>query len=209
MAFQKFFNQGFPTNWIPVKLPSSGKPIVLRETTILELKSICKIIIDNFDRRQMDVIYDAVSDYLQSMIMTEGVDIHELTEFDRLYCLLIFFQVSFFKSPIEYKCPHCGVDIVYRYDMVKYIEKMEKAYVDEQVVRVQHKAKVYEIALGWPRTSDISMLMHYFYNDLGEVTEEMEQTQLGIAFVLSFIRRIKLIDPLLEGDQTVMVVDLD
>ena len=62
-AFQKLFNQGFPTNWIPVKLPSSGKSIVLRETTILELKSICKIIIDNFERRQMDVIYDAVMDW--------------------------------------------------------------------------------------------------------------------------------------------------
>lgn len=58
------FSKGFPTNRIPITIPSTGQTIVLRETTVLELKSISKTIIDNFNRRQMDVIYDAVSEYL-------------------------------------------------------------------------------------------------------------------------------------------------
>lgn len=45
------YSKGFPTNRIPVKLPSTGQAIVLRETTILELKSIAKTIIDNLNRR--------------------------------------------------------------------------------------------------------------------------------------------------------------
>ena len=64
MADQRLYSKGFPTNRIPVTLPSTGQPIVIRETTITELKSIAKTIIDNFERRQMDVIYDAVSEYL-------------------------------------------------------------------------------------------------------------------------------------------------
>jgi hypothetical protein len=39
----------------------------------------------------MDVIYDAVSSYLQAMILTDGVDVWSLTEFDRLYMLMVFF----------------------------------------------------------------------------------------------------------------------
>lgn len=131
MADRDLFSKGFPTNRIPVTVPSTGQSIVLRETTVIELKSICKTIIDNINRRQMDVIYDAVTDYLQSMILTDGVDVKKFTEFDRLFCLMVFFQVSFFKEPIDYKCPHCGVEIVYRYDMLKYISRIQNAWVED------------------------------------------------------------------------------
>ena len=116
---KRLFINGFPTNRIPVQVPSTGQNIVMRETTVVELKSISKTIIDNFNRRQMDVIYDAVTEYLQAMIVTDGVDVSTFTEFDRLYCLMVFFQVSFYRDPITYKCPNCGVEIVYRYDMAK------------------------------------------------------------------------------------------
>ena len=92
---------------------------------------MAKTIIDNFDRRQLDVIYDAVTEYLQAMILTDGLDVNKFTEFDRLFCLMVFFQISFFKDPVTFKCPHCGVDIVYRYDMSKYLQKMETAYVED------------------------------------------------------------------------------
>ena len=144
MTDHNLFSKGFPTNRIPVKLPSSGKLILLRETTITELKSICKVVIDNLDRRQMDVIYNAITDYLKAMILTDGVDVNEFTEFDRLFCLMVFFQISFFKEPVTQKCPHCGVDIVYRYDMSKYLKKMEDAYVGVQTVQIPYKAKTYE-----------------------------------------------------------------
>ena len=79
----------------------------------------------------MNVIYDATTEYLQSMILTPGIDLNELTEFDRLFCLMVFFQLSFYKDPVDVKCPHCGVDIKYRYDMSKYLSKIESAYVPD------------------------------------------------------------------------------
>lgn len=51
MDCQNLYSKGFPTNRIPVVIPSTGQSVVLRETTITELKSIAKTIIDNFDRR--------------------------------------------------------------------------------------------------------------------------------------------------------------
>ena len=45
------FSKGFPTNRIHVKIPSSGQNIVIRETTVSELKSIAKTIVDNIGRR--------------------------------------------------------------------------------------------------------------------------------------------------------------
>jgi hypothetical protein len=51
MDCQNLYSKGFPTNRIPIRLPSSGRYIILRETTIIELKSIAKTIIDNISRR--------------------------------------------------------------------------------------------------------------------------------------------------------------
>ena len=36
----------------------------------------------------------------------------------------------------------------------------------------------------------MSLLFRHFYNDLGEVTEEMEKTQFGIDFIMSFVKEI-------------------
>ena len=190
VAGRNLYSKGFPTNRIPVKIPSTGQNIVMRETTVIELKSISKTIIDNFNRRQMDVIYEAVTEYLQAMILTEGVDVSKFTEFDRLYCLMVFFQVSFYRDPITYKCPHCGVEIVYRYDMSKYLSKMVDAYVEDQVVEIQHKNKIYKFTLGWPTTNAVSSMNKHFYNDIGDVTEDMERTQYGIHYVLSFVKKV-------------------
>lgn len=188
------FSKGFPTNRIHVKIPSSGQNIVLRETTVTELKSIAKTIIDNIGRKQLDVIYDAMSGYFQSMVLTDGVKVDELTEFDRLFCLMVFFQLSFYKDPITFKCPHCGVDISYRYDMVKYLQKLEDAYVDDQEVEIQNKNKLFKFRVGWPSVKTMSGLMTHFYSNMGQVTEEMERTQFGINFVMSFIREITMVN---------------
>ena len=212
MDCQSLFSKGFPTNRIPIKLPSSGKSIVLRETTVLELKSIAKTIIDNFGRRQMDVIYDAVTEYLQSMILIGDVDVKtDMTEFDRLYCLMVFFQVSIYKEPQNFKCPQCGVDIVYRYDMSRYLSKMNDAYVGDQVVSIQNKGKTYEFIVGWPTVATMSSLMYHFYEELGNVTEEMEQTQFGIDFVMAFIKKVSVLNSIsnqLEAEVDLTKLDL-
>lgn len=189
---KQMFSCGFPTNRIHVKIPSSGQNIVFRETTVTELKSIAKTIVDNLGRRQLDVIYDSVSEYFQSMILTPGIDVNGFTEFDRLFCLMVFFQLSFYKDPITYTCPHCGVDVNYRYDIIKYIVKLEDAYVDEQEVEIQNKNKLFKFKIGWPSVKTMSNLMTHFYSNMGSVTEEMERTQFGINFVMSFIREIAM-----------------
>lgn len=167
---------------------------MLRETTVVELKSISKTIIDNFNRRQMDVIYDAVSDYLQNMVLVGDVDVSTLTEFDRLYCLMVFFQVSFYRDSTTYKCPHCAVDIVYDYSMAKYLAKMPDAYAADQTVEIPYRGKTYRFKVGWPTVHTMSMLNQHFYNDLGDVTEEMERTQYGIHYVLSFVKKVEVVD---------------
>ena len=170
---KRLFIHGFPTNRIPVQVPSTGQNIVMRETTVVELKSISKTIIDNFNRRQMDVIYDAVTEYLQAMIVTDGVDVSKFTEFDRLYCLMVFFQVSFYRD-------------------AEYLSKMVDAFIGDQVVEIPHKGKTYIFKLGWPTTKTVSILNKHFYNDIGSVTEEMERTQYGINYVLSFVKSVSL-----------------
>lgn len=140
----------------------------------------------------MDVIYDAVTEYLKCMILTDNVDVESMTEFDRLFCLMVFYQISFYKDPVNFKCPHCGVEIVYRYDMSKYLAKIPGAYVEDQTVELPYKSNVYEFVIGWPKVKTVSKLMHFFYNTDEEITEEMERTQFGINYVLSFVKKVKV-----------------
>lgn len=204
------FSKGFPTNRIPVTIPSTGQDIVLRETTVIELKSMAKTVIDNLGRRQMNVIYDAATEYLQSMILTDGVDLKSLTEFDRLYMMMVFFQMSFYKDPITYQCPHCGVEIVYRYDIVRYIQKMgePEVYVEDQVVRSPCKNRLYEMTIGWPTVATMSKLMNHFYNNLGQVTEEMERTQYGINFVLAFMKKVSVFN-IMDDNRLEATIELE
>ena len=206
------FSGGYPTNRIPVMVPSTGQVIVLRETTVAELKSMGKTIIDNLNRRQMDIIYDATTEYLQAMILppTDGSPtpyVAEFTEFDRLFCLMVFFQLSFFRDPINHKCKHCGVDIVYRYDMSKYIKGMEGAYVCDQDVEIPFKSRLYKFKLGWPSAKTMSAVYKHFYTELGDVTEEMESTQLGIHFVLSFVKRVEVLNVTSGGTEAELDLD--
>ena len=46
----------------------------------------------------------------------------------------------------------------------------------------------------------MSGLMNYFYQKLGTVTQEMEQTQFGIYFVFSFIRSIRVVN-MIDGER--------
>lgn len=154
----------------------------------------------------MDVIYDAVSDYLQSMILVGNVDVRQLTEFDRLYCLMVFFQVSFYRDSITYKCPHCAVEAVYNYNLARYLAKIPDAWVDDQTVDIPYKGRTYRFRLGWPSVNTMSLLNRHFYNDLGDITEEMERTQFGIHYILSFVKRIEVLN--LSGGMDVEI-DLD
>ena len=109
------------------------------------------------------------------MFLTDDVDVSKFTDLDRLYCLMVFFQVSFFRDSTQIKCPKCGVEINYRYDLFKYIVKMPDSYVDEQVVDIPYKGhRTYRFRIGWPTTHDVSIMYRHFYNELGEVTEQME-----------------------------------
>ena len=77
--------------------------------------------------------------------------------------MMVFFQMSFFRDPIQYKCPHCNVDINYRYDMAKYLCKLENAYVEPQYVEIPYKSKKYCFDIGWPTVSEMSCLYRNFY----------------------------------------------
>lgn len=69
---------------------------------------------------------------------------------------------------------------------------------------IPYKGKDYRFSIGWPTVKTMSSLYHHFYNDIGDVTEEMERTQFGIEFVLSFVKGVSV----LYGGETCADIDL-
>lgn len=55
-----------------------------------------------------------------------------------------------------------------------------------------NKSRRFDFTIGWPDVKTMSRLMHHFYACLGEVTDEMEQTQFGLNFIFAFIKGLKV-----------------
>ena len=73
---------------------------------------------------------------------------------------------------------------------------------------MQYKTKKYEFVIGWPSSETMSKVYHDFYGQ-PDVTEEMEQTQLGINFVLSFVKHVRVSSMMSIGDNPTFEAELD
>ena len=76
-------------------------------------------------------------------------------------------------------------------------------------MEIPFKGRRYEFVIGWPTVRVMSRLMNHFYNNLGQVTEEMERTQYGINFVMAFIKKVKVFSQYRDGDAPYAEIDLD
>jgi hypothetical protein len=73
-------------------------------------------------------------------------------------------------------------------------------------VEIPFKSRTYEFKIGWPTCKMMSELYRYFYNDIGDVTDEMESTQFGINFVMLFVKSVSVKDSI--SGETIADVDL-
>lgn len=76
-------------------------------------------------------------------------------------------------------------------------------------MEIPFKGRRYEFVVGWPTVKAMSRLMNHFYNNLGQVTEEMERTQYGINFVMAFIKKVRVFSQYRDGDAPDAEIDLD
>lgn len=67
---------------------------------------------------------------------------------------------------------------------------------------------MYEVTIGWPSVESMSMMTGHFYRDLGPITEDMEKTQFGINFLMTFIKSVEITDQLSFSGEDRIVLNL-
>ena len=120
------FKQAVGAGMIPVELYSTGEEVLMRELTVTDQKTLSKTALINSNRR--DIMYNAQNSLINSCVKTEGFDVRNQVEFDRIVILLRLYQQNYFSNDIHYTCPKCGKENVYKLDFGKVLDRVKGAW---------------------------------------------------------------------------------
>lgn len=122
-------NEQFATNVNYIYINSLKREVPFREITVLEQKTIAKLMIANEDKQ--NVIYNAQVALIQKICLDESVVITDLLEFDRIKIMLELYQSNFFKENYSAKCTVCEKTTEYTADFQVVIDNLNKLTMDD------------------------------------------------------------------------------
>ena len=201
------FKQAVGAGYIPIQLYSSGEEVMMRELTVTDQKTLSKTALINSNRR--DIMYNAQNSLINSCIKTDGFDIRNFTEFDRIVLLLHLYEQNYFTNDIHYTCPKCGKENVYKMDFSKVLARVKDSWRPDKSYVMNHGGKEFHFTLGWPRVDIISNFYSSYYKQYQKANEKTQTTidQLSnVEYLVMFIREIELF---LAGQNEGVSLNLD
>lgn len=144
----------FATTVNRIFINSLGKDVGFREITVLEQKTLSRIMIDNENRK--DVIFDAQCALINTVCLEEDFDIYKLSEFDRLKLLIAIYQANMYKNDITFNCPNCGEFNSYRLDFDNVVHKLDEVVIEDKPFDYENKNFKYNFIIAYPSVKYIS-----------------------------------------------------
>lgn len=83
--------QDFATTVNKIYINSLKRDVGFREITVLEQKTLSRIMIDNESKGRKDVVYDAQCAIINKACLEPDFNIYKLSEFDRLKLLIALY----------------------------------------------------------------------------------------------------------------------
>lgn len=151
---KKLFDEDFATGLTPIYVNSVGKDFRFREITVMQQKSLSRIMIGNENRK--DVIYDAQCQLINQACVDEGFDIYGVTEFDRLKLLIALYQANMFQRDVDFTCTECGAQNKYRFDFDKTLAKLDSIDVKRENIQYKTKTCLFDFTIGYPSVKTVS-----------------------------------------------------
>lgn len=145
---------GFATTVNRIYINSLGKDLGFREITVLEQKTLSRVMIDNESRK--DVVFDAQCALINTVCLDEGFDIYKLTEFDRLKLLVAIYQANMYKNDVTFTCPHCNAFNAYKLDFDNVVKKLDSVDIAEKKFTYENKNFSYIFNIAYPSVKFIS-----------------------------------------------------
>lgn len=151
---KKLFEEDFATGLTPIYVNTLGKDFRFREITVMQQKSLSRIMIGNESRK--DVIYDAQCQLVNQACADEGFDIYALTEFDRIKLLIALYQANMFQRDVDFTCSECGAKNKYRFDFDKTLSRLDAIDVSDERFQYQTKTCAFDFLVGYPSVKTVS-----------------------------------------------------
>jgi len=183
---KKLFDEDFATGLTPIYVNSADKDFRFREITVMQQKSLSRIMIGNENRK--DVIYDAQCQLINQACVDEGFDIYSVTEFDRLKLLIALYQANMFQRDIKFTCSECGAQNQYRFDFDKTLAKLDAIDIKSENIKYKTKTCQFDFTIGYPSVKTVSAF-HKQYCAKNRVTNK---SQAKVADNLSNMEYVNL-----------------
>lgn len=137
-----------------VYVNSLGKEVSFKEITVTQQKTLSRILIGNEQRK--DIVYDAQCATINAAALTEGFDVYDLTEFDRLKILIALYQANMFNNDVKFTCKQCGTENQYKLNFDNVLVKLDEIGLEPKKFHHDSKNFTYDFVIEYPNVRRIS-----------------------------------------------------
>lgn len=186
--FLNALKQDFATTVNKVLINSTGAEAAFREISVPEQKTVSRILIENEHRK--DVVYDTQCQLINTVGLTEGFDIYDMTEFDKTKILLALYQSNMPKNDMTFKCKECGTENKYRFDFRHVIAALDAFDTSPKDYRFENESRVFDFKLKYPTVRQVSQFYRQFapkYRTMSKKEAETFNQQVNLDYVGLYI----------------------
>jgi hypothetical protein len=144
----------FATTVNKVYINALDQEVTMREVKVSEQKTLSRIMLNNSLRK--DIVYDSQCAMINQVVLDEGFDIYNLTEFDKIKFLMLIYQSSILKKDVVFTCKHCGVDNNYKLDYSQTVDKLNKLDVSDKTFSYEAAGKKFDFVVSYPTVRRVS-----------------------------------------------------
>lgn len=144
----KIMQDDFASSVNTVYINSTGKEAQFKEITVQQQKSLTRIISTNENRK--DIVYDAQCALINTAAITDGFNIYDLTEFDRLKLMIALYQANMFQNKAKFVCEECGEENTYTIDFNNVLIRLNSFNLEKQKFEYENKNFKYEFIIRYP-----------------------------------------------------------
>lgn len=189
----KLIEEDFASGATYVYVNSLGKEVAFKEITVTQQKTLSRIMIGN--ERRKDIIYDAQCAIINNSALTEGFDVYDLTEFDRLKILIALYQANMFSNDVKFTCNKCGTENAYKLDFNNVLHRLDEIGLDPKQFVHESKNFKYEFVVQYPNVRRISSFYKSYcmqHKSGSKRDDKINDSMSNMEYINLFISHLKL-----------------
>lgn len=130
-----------------IYVPTLGKALNFRESTVKEQKTVSKVVAANADRQS--VIYASTLAMMRNLCL-DDLDLNSLTEFDRTKIMAFLFSMNFFSKRLSMRCPRCKKPFSYTVMHGELLKGMDGVSTDDVWFHAKNRIGSIDVRLNFP-----------------------------------------------------------